>query len=251
MKKSVAIVVVCSLAFVGLSFFSIGCGSKAVTYDPFIVPRDQFFGRLKTIALGPIWTPKDVPVSDSVKAQFESLLSAELRGAGFTIIPSEEQETLWKALSDSMGGMYDPNTGKADTVKAKAVWEQTYRQLQAKFGVDAVLFPEIDIVLAKLDNEKAKWDGTSEHVQKKAFWKRMLGVTHFGTIRALSFVVSLKDNGYTSLYVNAGGIQTLDKVRATGGFEAVPQEELFAKEERNIKAVRLALDPLLGRKSSK
>jgi hypothetical protein len=51
--------------------------------------------------------------------------------------------------------------------------------------------------------------------------------------------------------VNAGGIQALDKVGPFGGFVPVPQEELFAKEERNVKAVRLALDPLLGRKKEK
>jgi len=251
MKKSKAIVVVFGLISIGLALFSAGCGSKAVQYDPFQVPREKFYGGLKTIALAPIWAPKELEVSDSVKAKFEFLLAAELRGAGFTVVPSEELGTLRSTLTDSVGGIYDSKTGMLDTVKFKTVLKQMYPQLQAKFGVDAMLFSKIDIVLAELDNEKAKWHGTSEGVQKKKFWKRLLGITHFGTIRALSFFVSLEDSDYTSLYVNAGGIQALDKVGPAGGFVPVPQEELFAKEERNVKAVRLALDPLLGRKKEK
>jgi hypothetical protein len=35
-----------------------------------------------------------------------------------------------------------------------------------------------------------------------------------------------------------------------GGLQNVPREQLFADEERNLKAVHLALDPLLGRTTS-
>jgi hypothetical protein len=126
-----------------------------------------------------------------------------------------------------------------------------HRQLRAKFNVNAILSPEIQVVAASFGGDRAKWDGTSEGVGKKKFWKALLGTTHSGRVPALSFVVFLKDSDYTSLYVNAGGIQALDKVGPAGGFVPVPQEELFAKEERNVKAVRLALDPLLGRKKEK
>jgi hypothetical protein len=34
------------------------------------------------------------------------------------------------------------------------------------------------------------------------------------------------------------------------GLQNVPSEQLFADEERNIEAVHLALDPLLGRSAS-
>jgi hypothetical protein len=39
----------------------------------------------------------------------------------------------------------------------------------------------------------------------------------------------------------------LEKVGPGGTFDPVPREQLFSKEERNTRAVRLALNPLLGR----
>ncbi len=251
MKKSLAFLGVWASITAALVFLATGCGSKAVRYNPFMVPREQFYGSLKTIVLAPISVPKEIEVSDSVKAKFESLLVTELRQAGFTVVTSEEPRTLWQAMADSVGGIYDPKTGEVDTMKSRTIWDKVYSQLRANFGVNAIMYPRILIVLAKFNNGKAEWDGTSEGVQKGKFWTFLSGTSHFGTTRALSFYVSLKDSNNVSLYVNGGGIQALDKVGPLGGFEPVPKEELFAKEERNVKAVRLALDPLLGRKKEK
>jgi len=251
MKKSLAFLGVWALITTTLGFLAAGCGSKAVRYDPFRVPREQFYGGLKTIALAPIWTPKELVVPDSVKAKFESLLAAELRGAGFTVIASEQEQALWNSMTDSVGGFYDPKTGEVDTVKSRIVWDKVYSRLRTNFGVDAIMYPSILIVLAKFNNGKAEWDGTSEGVQKGKFWTFLSGTSHSGTTRALSISITLKDSNFVTLYLNAGGIQALDKVGPFGGFEPVSQEELFAKEERNVKAVRLALDPLLGRKKEK
>jgi hypothetical protein len=48
------------------------------------------------------------------------------------------------------------------------------------------------------------------------------------------------------MYVNAGGIQSLSKLSGNR-FVNVPRSELFADEERNHKAVDIALNPLIGR----
>jgi hypothetical protein len=188
MKKSLVFLGVWALITATLVLLAAGCSSKAVRYDPFRVPRAQFYGSLKTIALAPIWVPKELVVSDSVKAKFESLLTAELHGAGFTVVTSEEEQALWNAITDSVGGTYDSKTGEVDTVKSRTVWDKVYQQLRAKFGVNAVMYPGIDIVLAKFDNGNAKWHGTSENVQKKKFWAALAGISHFGTIRGALFL---------------------------------------------------------------
>jgi len=248
MKKSLVFLGVWALITATLVLLAAGCSSKAVRYNPFRVPREQFYSSLKTIVLAPISTPKELEVSETVKAKFESLLATELRRAGFTVVTSEEPRTLWQAMADSVGGIYDPKSGEVDTARSRMIWDKVYSRLRENYDVNAVMYPGIDVVLAEFNNGNAKWHGTSENVQKGKFWNFLSGTSHFGTTRALSLSVSLKDSNNVNLYVNAGGIQALDKVGPFGGFEPVPQEELFAKEERNVKAVRLALDPLLGRK---
>jgi hypothetical protein len=74
-------------------------------------------------------------------------------------------------------------------------------------------------------------------------------MSHSGTIPALSLHVTLSDTDDRDLYKNAGGIQVLAKA-GVDGLQDVPRHQLFADEERNIKAVHLALDPLLGRTTS-
>jgi hypothetical protein len=148
-----------------------------------------------------------------------------------------------------MSGFYDPVTGVRDEEKVKVVRMQMYRELKAKFNIDAMLFSDIAVVPAKLDSDRARWDGASETAATKKFWKAVLGISHSGTVPALSLRVMLSDTDDRDLSENAGGIQVLAKA-GVGGLQNVPRAQLFADEERNLKAVHLALDPLLGRTKS-
>ena len=67
-----------------------------------------------------------------------------------------------------------------------------------------------------------------------------------GRIPALSLSVWLTDIDGRALYHERGGIQLLGRVNIAGTLVDVPRSELFANNERNANAVRLALDPLLG-----
>ncbi len=62
----------------------------------------------------------------------------------------------------------------------------------------------------------------------------MLGVSHSGSIRALSLVVRVTGSKGNDLYVSAGGIRVLDKIGFGGTLEHVPQSALFADEENNV-----------------
>lgn len=229
----------------GVALLLTGCASK-VPYNPFKVSREQFYPKLKVVALAPMSAPQHLKNPDPATKKFMGLIESQLREAGFAVIPSEEGKVVWDSLSAQMGGLFDPVSGNLDEKKLKTVRTHMYRELKAKFNIDAMLFSSITVVPAELRSDRAKWDGTSQGAGKGKFWKALLGVSHSGTIPALSLQVILSDTEDTDLYVNSGGIELLAKVSASGIVD-VPRDELFLNEERNVKAVHLALDPLLGR----
>jgi len=233
----------------GVGLLLAGCAAK-VPYDPFRVSREQFYPKLKVVAMAPMSAPRDLEDPDPATKKLVTLIESQLRAAGLVVIGPDETEVVWDSISSQMGGFFNPMTGEPDEVKAKTLRTQVYRELRAERSIDAMLFPAIVVVSAKLQSDHASWDGTSQGAGKGKFWKALLGVSHSGTIPALSLLVILSDTADTDLYVNAGGIELLAKVSANG-IVPVPREELFLDEERLDKAVRLALDPLLGRTGTK
>lgn len=242
MKRSVGFVAL------GAALLLAGCAAK-VPYNPFKVSRDQFYPKLKVVALSPMSVPRDLKDPDPATKKFLSMIEAQLREAGFATIPADASRGLWDSLTAQVGGFFDPVTGEVDEAKLKTVRIQMYRELKAERQIDAMLFTALAIVPAKLEHDRASWDGTSQGAGKGKFWKALLGVSHSGTLPALSLHVVLSDTDDTDLYENAGGIELLAKVSASGSVP-VPREELFLNEERNAKAVHLALDPLLGKIAS-
>ena len=222
-----------------------GCAAK-VPYNPFKVDRAEFYPRLMVVALAPMGAPRDFEDPTSATDRFMRLMEVQLRDAGLTLIPADTSRALWDSLTAEVGGYFDPATGEVDEPKLRMLRGRLYRALRARHDVDAMLFSSLVVVGAELKSDRASWDGTSQGAGKGKFWKALLGVSHSGTIPALSLRVVLSDTADTDLYVNAGGIELLAKV-STSGFVDVPRHELFLNDERNVKAVTLALGPLLGR----
>lgn len=225
---------------------AIACGPKRVPYDPFKVPREQFIPGLKVVALAPMEAPNDLENADAVKARFLATIEARLRDAGIAVIPPAEVGPILAATAEWRGGFFDPKTGQLDTAKLAGAREEALANVAAKFGrADAILVSDIRVVRAALVHDTAQWDGTSESVSTSA-WKIVLGVSHSGWVRALSLVVRLTGSKGNNLYVGSGGIRVLSKIGVGGSSVPVPQGDLFADEERNAKAVSLALDALVG-----
>jgi len=195
----------------------------------------------------PLKVPSNLEDPDPVKEKFESLLRRQLSDGGltFVVVPSELEDSISKSYVEEVGGLYDPNTGEIDKEKSKNWRIKLYSEFQTRYDADAVLFSSIKVVLADFDNDKAKWHGTSQGVGKSKFLKGLLGVSHSGTLRALSLGVILSDINDTTLYSIYGGIEVLEKMGPSGS-QPVPRNELFTDEKRNLKAVHLVLDPLLG-----
>jgi hypothetical protein len=228
----------------GLVTVLAGCSAAKVPYNPYQVPREQFYGRLKTVALSPLTMPTEIQNPDPARDKFLRLIDAQLREAGFTVVGSERAKVIWDSMATQMNGFYDPVTGQRDEGKIKALRIHLYNELKAQYNIDAMLFSWIAVVPAKLESDQARWDGASQGAGRHKFWKAVAGVSHSGTVPALSLYVVLADTEDTGLYQNVGGIQVLAKADV-GGLTDVPRSELFVDEARNLKAVHLALDPLL------
>ncbi len=189
---------------------------------------------LQTIALAPLETPDGLDNPEPVRALFDSLLTGELTRAGFTVVPSREAGAIWTRLVDSVQGFYSALTGELVEEKHGAVVNGTLRELKERFHTDVWLRPEIDVVAVDFEGGKARWDGTDEGV----------GSGTSGTVPALSLAVVALDMDGKTIYAGRGGIQVLRK-----GFKDVSRDKLFQDAKRNLKALHLAIDSLLLRRS--
>lgn len=249
MRRQCMLTITLALVLVGA-----GCATGPPAYNPFKVSQDEIYGKVKTIVLAPVIVPVNLADPEPVKVKFESILEAKLREAGFSVVPSKEGAGIWKQMTEQVGGFFDPVSGKRDDAKYRTVREHTFRELRARFQVDAVLHPAIVPVRAQWEGLTASWDGTEESITsfgdafKEALPYALFGisVTRHGAVGALSLVVSIEDVNGVDMYVNAGGIQLLAKISG-GNFVGVPRHELFANEERNVAAVNIALGPLVSK----
>lgn len=220
-----------------------GCATTA-PYNPFKIPQEEFYGKIKTIALAPVGVPSDLEDPDPVKAKFESLIEAKLREAGFSVVSSREAADIFDKMNKQLGGIFDPVTGKRDETKFKAVREHALRELETKFKADAVLYPNIRPGTARFAGGRASWDGTSESLSTtEGILGAFLVGQLQGTATALSLIVTIENIHGVDAYVNGGGIQLSAKISG-GEFVPVPRSQLFADEKRNAAAVNIALGPL-------
>jgi hypothetical protein len=217
-------------------------------YNPFLVPQARIYGAVKTIALAPVVAPRELNRVDPARGRFDTLLTAQLRAAGFAVVPADSSLALWKHFTDSLGGLFDPTTGARDSAKFSLARRLTMAALKQRFGADAWLHPRIVFSPAKFDAGKATWDGATENYQSfgAKFLSALLGTETYGRTPALSFAVDLEDLDGRDLYVDQGGLQLYELPHGRQ-FEPIPDSALYADPDRNAKAVQLALRALVTR----
>lgn len=223
-----------------------GCATiPQFTKQPFKMEQTKFYADIKTIALEPLAVPKKMKQAEQVEAEFEAFILAKLKEAGFTTIPSEKYEKIWKALTKNEGALFDPLTGEKDDAKIKRVRKQCIERLNADFHIDAVLQPRIIVSGARFSQCKARWNGQEDEVESCSF----LGSNFYGKVPALSLLVSIEGRDGKVLYVNAGSIQVLAKLPSgifkSRKFVSVNEETYFAYKDQNQEAVNIALNPLM------
>ncbi|MBI4209700.1 MAG: hypothetical protein HY538_08365 [Deltaproteobacteria bacterium] len=219
-----------------------GCAGTKSPPNPFEIAKEEFYAKVKTIAVAPVQAPTGLEEPEVVEQYFQGLIEAKLSVQGFKVIPSQEYSALWERFKEQIGGYFDLETGNADDKKVNEVYRLTCQVLKEKFGVDVTLHPSIQVVEARWNGMYAQWDGVSEAVMSFGA-SFILGGTS-GHMGALSLKIFVNDTDGNHLYYKRGGIQLLSKVMAVGKFVSVPTNELFVDAKRNAKAVDVALDPL-------
>lgn len=112
-------------------------------YNPFRIPRAEFFDWVDTIALWPLELPIDTEKSDDTRIEIERLLSAALESAGYRVVPSTVIEPRWRELSQLVGGVVDPVTGETNGEQVSLLRSILGHELATEHGVDALLATRI------------------------------------------------------------------------------------------------------------
>lgn len=213
--------------------------TSAPPYDPFRTPRVQVAATMRVVALAPMKVPKDLESADFVKARFLATVDAQLREAGLVVVPAPDVGPVVDAVFEARGGFFDPKTGQVDEAKLLGARKEVVDRLAAKFGrVDGIVFTDLRVVNARVVRDSATWDHASEWAATSS-WKSLLN-KHSGSLRALTVVVRVTGRDGRDVYVDAGGVQLLEKVDVSGNRVPVPMGELLADEQRNRDAVVLA-----------
>lgn len=236
------------LIYIVLLLLCSGCGRPPEIYNPFRVPRQEFYPQLGRIAIVPMKFDLEISHYDEIMTVFDSLIAYELREdeLEIVIVPTEKSDSLRGVFMKEIGGFFDPYTGKLDKEKAKKWRRMLIREMEEKYNVNAVMFSSIRKVTAHFSADRARWDGASEGIGKDKFLKFIMGMSHSGSIPALSLVVELRQVNDSLLYLNAGGIQVLRKIGSNSRSEQIPSEEILTDFDQIQDAVHYALNPLLG-----
>jgi len=189
---------------------------------------------VQKIALLPTSIPSNVPNNVAGRQILDSLIQARLARSGFEIVPPDAVEPVWRRVADSVGGFYDPSTGKLIVEKWAAASGVAAREL----GAWGIAHPRVVVIPVKYQGGKrVEYDGVTE------------GVTSArgeGVVGALTLIVVVFDSSGVSVQCGRGGIQLLAK-GSVWNVNVVPvkPEKVFTDTARDVAAVERAFGGLL------
>ena len=230
-----------------------GLATAADTAEPgFKKPRAELVAAVRTIGLLPVDVTESVPNTDAVAERYESLIGAQLEQAGFQLVKPAAMREIRERLKKTLGGLYDPMTGRELPGKVKAFQEYSRSEYLMSHKVDATLWVGIIVRRARISGASADWDGVSEtatgHSGVGGFLTDTFSGNAFsGVLPALSVGIVLTDTHDERLYERAGGLQLLEYLRRDGSDYAQPRVDpraLMTDPARDARALAIALDPL-------
>ena len=220
-----------------------GCATPKVGYvieNPFRITPEEFHAKTTTIALARSSVFVDLDDMEPVRAEFDSLIEATVREAGFLVVSAGEfGEILERGIegarpppgvlpSGSRWRVYHPDSLRArnaespsrdanvpasgavdfgHTARVRAVRQLVVEEVRSKFNADAVLFPTIEAVPVEVYlATKAAWLGTSECVKRAPI--RLFGCGNYRwivTLPGLSLFVTIQDMDGAVMFRNGGG----------------------------------------------
>ncbi|GEM_PF-4491569 len=143
---------------------SLATVAGAEGYDPYEVSREKFRADVKTIALRPVRLALEEVDGEALASQMLEQIGNRLREKGYTVVEADEFTHRWRAYSETLGGIYDTQTGKPDAENLELTWEYTARELSTELDVDAVLRPTLFSRAAKVSWSGGKMTALAEQL---------------------------------------------------------------------------------------
>ena len=97
-----------SLATLMIATSLVACATRGVNEEPFVVPPDTLFSRIRTIVVKPVAVTSDLVIPAEAAAVLEAAFEEQLRHAGFNVVPTFEYIGAWQHIADEFGGFFDP-----------------------------------------------------------------------------------------------------------------------------------------------
>ena len=206
--------------------------------DAWLINKRDFKKTYKTLALVPVDADAFLEMPDGVAAILEEEVTARLQKRGYTVLPSSVLAGIRREMAKQVGGTTDPETGRVDSTKLKAVREHAFRELWFRHQFDAVATIRVTSYQVPMESDRVEWDGAKA---KLAYEGR--SQKYSATVHVSSVSVAIYNAASKPLYIYYGGLEPL-MWRAGEQLQPLTPDKLFLDEKRIRKAAQIAIDPI-------
>ena len=247
---------VSTFAFLILLVTVAACGGSR---EALLTPAERAtYAGTNTIALAPVnLTAKERPQELIAASDYiERVLTQRLERSGFRVIPPTQSWGVYDTLALSTQNKYETVTGEPNPAVMPGLKSAFARRMSEQHGADAVLFPEVLLVKAKIRGGTADWDDVQEPVsvglQDEAARSRS---NVADALAALSLAVELLTADGQRLYEHRAGLEYLEPLKQTQPTPVLfrnqsEKEGVMTDPTRVERAVLLNLEVLARKKAA-
>ncbi len=235
----------------GCSTSSPDAASLLVDSNPFIVrsvtisrsDESADSPRVSRLCLASLVNRTDLQGAAERLEAFDRLIEVELAEAGFEVMREADFGRTWKRARFDVGDLYDPHDGLPDRNRIDRARRVALAAIQSEHGCDFRVEPSLALVSVLWSAGQAEWDGVVDG--ERRFWSIAAEPL---VIPAMSLRVYIYDVEGSLVYFRAGGIELAASYRSEFGeepFRLVDADLLLTNDERNRKAIRLAIEAMI------
>ena len=213
-------------------------GAAADKDSPFLISKKEFKKQYQTIALSPVDADALLQMPEAVGAMIEEEVTKHLQKRGYEVIPTSVLAGIRETMEGQVGGFEEPQTGRVDQAKVKAVRSHAFRELWFRHELDAIATIRVSTTKVTVENDNAAWDGTKQKIERDG--KR---INYTGQIIVSSVSFAVYDHTDRLKYINHGGLESL-MWRNNDQLVPLPSERFFTDEKRIRKAAQIAMKPI-------
>lgn len=239
-----------------LSLVFAACGGSQ---DVLLTPQERAtYASTNTVALAPVnlvaqeRPPSLITASDYI----ERVLTQRLERSGFRVIAPDDTRAIYDTLALNTQNKFDATTGEPNPSVMAGLKAAFARRMAERHGADAVLFPDVILVRARIDGATAEWDRAREPVPQGLIDETAASESNrAGSLLALSLRVELVTRDGKTLYEDRAGLEYLGPLKRSQRtpvlFRGQAEKEGMLQEPTRVeRAVPTALDLLAQKKAA-